>query len=329
MSSAETPEAARLELPPSGTALAYALLLHDSPNAQGIAEALVAAGFGVLTHRFGALGSLDELLGLARRLEAERGAPGLLVGHGVGALAALLAAPRLPSVRAVATLAAPAKAEGQDSSLQARLAEVLGEKGRAFLFLHAPGDEVVPVGHAARLYELARHPKSFVSLDGADHALSQWADARYAGRLIAAWAERYLDLDEARALAYREARASVARTEAGLQTRVSVRGFELVADEPVKVGGRETGPTPVDFVAVALSSCAAMTLRMYADRKGWPLEAATVSVRQRKPAEGEAQARFERSVVLEGELSDAQRARLLEIAERCPVHRMLAAAEVA
>ncbi len=326
----ETSQHARLLLPPTGRANAYALVLHESPEFGSLVEGLVAAGFGVLHLNVGALKSLAEVAALAEGLEPQHALPRLLVGHGLGGLAALLAAPLLPSVKAVATLGAPARVKGEGGGLvealgAASLEEALGDDERAYLFLHAPGDAVVPLEHAAQLYELARHPKSFVTLDGADHALSREADARYAARLIAAWAERYLDLDELREAAYSGERSSVARTGAGLATRVSVRGFHLAGDEPKAVGGGETAPTPVDYLAVALSSCTSMTLRMYADRKGWPLKAVTVQARQRKPNEGETATRFERVVTLEGELSAEQRQRLLEIADRCPVHRTLEA----
>lgn len=305
------PAATGLELPPSGHALAHALVLAERPVASALVAALAEAGLGVLRCAAEGLGASDVLECVSRLPPGA--APHLLVGLGIGGAAALLAAPQLPSVRTVATVGAEMRPEDETA-----LAAALSDGERAYLFLHAPAD-----AHAAELYRLARHPKGLLSLPGADHELSQEADARYVGRLIAAWAEPYLALAPARAAAYALERSSVARTGAGLRTRVSVRGFELAADEPVGVGGEETAPTPSDYLAVALASCAAMTVRMYADRKNWPLEAVTVRARQRKAAEGEKIARFERTVELAGELDDEQRARLLEIANRCPVHRLL------
>ena len=296
---------------------AHALVLSEERDS-GLADALERSGFGVL--RLSA--DPEDIL---TRVDALEPLPHLVVGHGALGALALEVAAGLPSVRAVATIGAAATPESEAAA---------AALGRPLLLLHAPEDVNVPVHDAARLYKAARHPRSFIALDGADHALSAARDAAFAGEMIARWAARYLDerpdetTDEAaddpsRAEAYRSARSSVARTESGLRTRVGVRGFALSADEPSSVGGTETAPTPVDYLAVALSSCTAMTLRMYADRKGWPLQAAVVSARQRKPQEGDAGARFERTVALSGDLDDEQRARLLEIADRCPVHRTL------
>ena len=196
--------------------------------------------------------------------------------------------------------------------------------GRALLVLHSPVDEVVSVDEAAEIFVAAKHPKSFVSLDRADHMLSVEADIAYAAMVIAAWASRYV---EASARPVEPPADGVVRAEetgAGkFQVRVHAGGAVLNADEPVSVGGLGSGPTPYELVGAGLAACTAMTLRLYAGRKGWPLAQASVEVRHEK-RKGETPADlFERSVCIDGELDAAQRARLLEIADRCPVHRTL------
>lgn len=384
--------AARLDLPPDGEPLAYALFAHcftctkNLRAAGAISQALVAEGLGVLRFDFTGLGqsegdfadtsvstNVTDLLDAAAFLEEEHAAPALLVGHSLGGAAVLLAAPHLPSVRAVATLGAPADlshvthlfdgalpeilAEGEArvhlegrpftvktaflADLAAhRLEPVLASLKRALLVLHAPADRIVGIDHAARLYAMARHPKSFVSLDDADHLLSEPADAAYAGRVIAAWAGRYLGLaqpDVKHPAA--DDNVVVARIERErFRTDVLANGFSLVADEPASVGGANLGPTPYDFLGVALATCTAMTLRLYADGKGWPLEATTVEVRHQRVHQADCAAcadeaprmdQFARRLVLEGALDDAQRRRLLEIAGRCPVHRTLEEGRIA
>ena len=167
--------------------------------------------------------------------------------------------------------------------------------------------------------------------------MTQEADSRYAGHIISAWAQKYVEA-KAEPSWYDDARDNrvAVRTEQGLRTEMLANGFGLVADEPLSVGGTNSGPTPYDYLAAALGACTSMTLRMYADRKKWPLEAVTVKVRHQKvhaeDSQGDAAGgkarkldRFERVIALNGSLDDEQRARLLEIANRCPVHRTLEA----
>lgn len=311
--------------------------------------------------------NVEDLVAAARFLEAEYEAPQLLVGHSLGGAAVIQAADVLPSVRAVATLGAPFDpghvrglfAESADEIARAGKAtvdlggrpftikkaflddlethhvqEVLGRLGRALLVLHSPLDETVGIENARLIYEAARHPKSFVTLDDADHLLSDEADARYAGAVLGVWARRYLSVDQPAAKAGppddNRVVARIGRDR--FRTEILANGHTLVTDEPASVGGTNLGPSPYDLLVAALGACTAMTLRMYADHKGWALDAAVVRLHHRKVHKKDCEAcddrkakvdHVERTLELSGDLDDAQRARLLEVANRCPVHRTL------
>ncbi|GAB4251589.1 MAG: bifunctional alpha/beta hydrolase/OsmC family protein [Deferrisoma sp.] len=343
----------------------------DLKGAVHLARALTERGIAVLRFDFAGLGestgafarttlagNLADLRAAARFLEAREGGPHLLVGHSLGGTAALLVAGDLPAVRAVVTLGAPAdplhatkhlvptegpafRIEGRPYTLDPGFVEDLRRHdvasavralGRALLVLHSPLDRVVGLEHAARLYQAARHPKSFVSLDTADHLLSAPADARYAAGVIAAWAERYLP--EAAGPGPEPAAVTVRTAAGGFRTEIAAGAHALVADEPRSVGGTEEGPSPYDLLLAALGACTTMTVQMYARRKDWPLAEAVARLRHErihaKDCEGCGDGgggmldRVERVVEFVGEgLSADQRARLLEIANRCPVHRTL------
>ncbi len=313
--------------------------------------------------------NVDDLIAAAGFLEEQLQAPSILVGHSLGGAAVLHAARRLPSVRAVATIGAPGEPshvlrhlessreeieqEGEAvvrlagrpfrigraflEDLEApRLEGAARDLGRALLIFHSPIDPIVGIENAARLYQAARHPKSFVSLDQADHLLTDEADARYVGAVLAAWAQKYVDLPPEPPPEEVVKSDRVVTTTAGdaFRTEVLAGGHALVADEPRSVGGQDTGPTPYELLAAALGACTGMTLKMYAERKGWPLEEVVVHLRHDKIyAEDEARCedeparldRLTRILEIEGPLEDAQRARLVEIAGRCPVHRTLEA----
>jgi putative redox protein len=200
--------------------------------------------------------------------------------------------------------------------------------------MHSPRDLVVGISHAADIYQAARHPKSFISLDPADHLLSKKSDSLYAGEMIGAWARRFLDLSPDIEILLHEAddRVTTRTGSGGFRTEMLVSGHPLVADEPETHGGSGQGPSPYDFLQAALGSCTTMTVQMYARRKQWPLEAAVVRLLHEKVHADDCVNceerdrkidRFERELDLIGPLSEEQRRRLLEIAEKCPVHRTL------
>ncbi len=218
-----------------------------------------------------------------------------------------------------------------------RLADDITALRRPLLVLHSPIDNTVGVENAAEILDHAKHPKSFISLDKADHLITEDDDARYVAEVICSWANRYTTGDltahsQPDFLIDAPESVTVVRTEQGFRTDIVSNGFALVADEPASVGGTNTGPTPYDYLLTALGSCTSMTLRMYADRKNWPLETITVrlthhKVHVRDCARCESEAGFvdhiDREITVTGPLDDDQQQRLGEIANRCPVHKTL------
>ncbi len=310
-------------------------------------------------------GSVADLVAASTFLETRFEAPSLLIGHSLGGAAVLCAAALLPNVRAIATIgspsdpshalhlfadateriqahgSAPVTIAGRTFNISdtlvndlraATVLDTVRSLRRALLIMHAPSDTVVPIAHAAAIYSAAQHPKSFVSLDDADHLLSTPRDAEYAAAVLNAWASRYLPEVPAEATAREDMGAQAwARTdrESGYRTALVVGGFRLVADEPVAVGGSDGGPAPFDLLSAALASCTSMTVQLYARRKQWPLEQAITRVSHSRIG-SPARDQFSRELELIGPLDAEQRLRLLEIAERCPVHRTLtSASEVA
>ncbi len=312
--------------------------------------------------------SAEDLAAAARALAARGMAPGLLIGHSLGGAAVLRVADEIPSARAVVTLAAPfdpghvthnfgdaldrIAAEGAaEVSLGGRpvtigrgfvedvAAAELGPRIRALklplLVMHAPRDAVVGIENATRIFTEARHPKSLVTLDEADHLISRPEDAEHAASVIAGWARRYLGLrPPAPPPGAPEGVTRVTEADPGgfLQDVAAGPKHHVATDEPEAYGGTDRGLTPYQFLAAGLGACTSMTVRMYARRKGWPLDRVAVDVTHDKVhaqdaggAGGEKVDMFRRVLTLEGDLSAEQRARLLEIADRCPVHRTLEA----
>jgi len=345
--------AGRLDLP-DGKPRAVVLVAHccsggnAGPAAAQFARAFSEQGMAVLSLDLAyaceklataAFSSVVNDLALAvAQLRSTVAAPSILVGHSLGGAAVLAIAARVPEARAVVTLAAPADA-AQAGDTGQRVVQVLREQiaalGRALLVMHSPDDEVVSFANAWVIFEAASHPKSFISLDGADHQLSRLADAAYAAGVIAAWAVRYLPVPGGPDTAEPALRDVVVVTESGARPygqRITAGGHQLIADEPAAIGGADSGPTPYDLLLAGLGACTAITVRMYADRKGWPLRQTTVRLRHQRIHAKDCAAcettlgqldQIERELQFEGELTDEQRARLMDIAERCPVHRTL------
>ena len=316
--------------------------------------------------------NVEDLLAAARALEKDYLAPSLLIGHSLGGAAVLAAAPQLDSVEAVVTIGAPATAShvqhlfaaarqdlARNDEAEVRIgartfpvkrqlledldrygdAAHLRELNRALLVFHSPVDSIVSIDEAAKIYQSARHPKSFISLDRADHLLSNREDAEYVAATLVAWASRYLGL------AAHEFERSFGTAPPVGQDEVLVaeldkkflRGLytaqhQAMSDEPKSAGGQDLGPSPYDLLLMALGSCTSMTLRMYANHKQLDLDNVEVRLRHDRVyaddcsnCDGNAAKieRITRTVKLSGDLSDEQRRRLLEIADRCPVHRTL------
>ena len=346
--------AGRLDLP-DGKPRAAVLVAHcfnggnAGPAVTQIARSFNELGLAVLSldlahapHADEKPASADDLVIAATQLRSTVAAPSILVGHSLGGAAVLAIADQVPEARAVVTLAAPADPAQAAGLVQIDLQaqrQRIATLHRALLVIHSPDDEVVNFGDAQVIFEAARYPKSFISLDGADHGLTRPADASYAASVMAAWTARYLpapprpDFGTLPAGPVRDDVVVVTESGAGpYGQRITAGGHQLVADEPAAIGGADSGPTPYDLLLAGLGACTAITVRMYADRKGWPLRQTTVRLRHQRIyakdcADCETKSglmdQIERELQFEGELTDSQRARLLNIAERCPVHRTL------
>ncbi len=312
--------------------------------------------------------NVQDLKLAAEHLASLGMAPSLLIGHSLGGAAILKVAGDIPSARAVVTIGAPFDPSHVAANFGCHIDEIR-EKGRAevslagrgftitreflddiagaemkpaihnmrkaLLVLHAPMDQTVSIDNAAEIFMAARHPKSFITLDNADHLLSKPADAEYAADVIATWATRYLDLPKPAApIGAPEGIVRVNEVDPNgfLQDIAVGPKHHVLADEPIAYGGTDLGLSPYQLVSAGLGACTSMTIRMYARRKKWPLEHVSVDITHDKihatdcdhcHTETGKVDQFRRIITLEGDLDADQRKRLLEIADRCPVHRTL------
>jgi len=312
--------------------------------------------------------NVQDLVLAAQYLTEHKSAPSLLIGHSLGGAAVLLAAGDIPSIKAVVTLGAPScpshvvhnfsssleqiKRDGQaevslagrgftitqdfvEDISQASLLPAVAKLKKALLVMHSPTDAIVGIENAGEIFSAAKHPKSFVTLDNADHLLTNRADAEYAAEVIAAWSARYLGI--------RQPAAPIGAPEGIVRsTEADPKGFlqditagplhHTLADEPITYGGTDKGMSPYQFLSAGLAACTSMTIRMYARRKRWPLEHVFVDVTHDKVHAQDCDTceatvgkvdQFKRTVHLKGALDAEQRQKLLEIADKCPVHRTL------
>ena len=311
--------------------------------------------------------NVEDLLCAVDFLRREHQAPAILIGHSLGGAAVLAAAGDVPEAKAVATIAAPADADhvihnfkadlsrieetgeaevtlaGRKFSIRKQFLDDVREQNlatrisslrKALLVFHAPLDQTVGIENAAKIFDAAKHPKSFISLDDASHLLARRSDALYVADVLAAWASRYIGSEVADDAGGDPENVTVTETGAGkFQQRVARGPHRLIADEPESYGGLGSGPNPYDFLSIALGACTSMTLRMYADKKGIDLGRVSVEVAHAKVhakdcaecAEGREGYidRFERTIHIEGGIAPELEAKIVEIAGKCPVHRTL------
>ena len=309
--------------------------------------------------------SVDDLLCAANFLKENYKTPTMLVGHSLGGAAVILAANQLEETKAVVTIGTPSAVQHVKSLLQSSIEEIkekgaaevniggrpffvkkefvddleeqnllgiVGQMRKSFLVIHSPQDQIVGIENAAELYQAARHPKSFISLDGADHLLSNEADACYVGDVIANWAKRYVEIPEPKELSTESHIVAYLDTSEKFTTQIKADQHRLIADEPKSFGGNDFGASPYQLVASGLAACTVMTLKLYAERKKWDLREVYCHIRHEKThledclncEDPKAKIdRFTRELELIGDLDDEQKQKLLEIADKCPVHRTL------
>lgn len=376
---------AKIDLPLKKAPFPFVLFAHvftgnkNLTASKHISRALTMNGFGVMRFDFTGLGesegdfsetnfssNVEDLEAAADYLAKHHEAPAVIVGHSLGGAAAIFAAGKIDSIKAVVTVGAPSYPEHVAHLMEGKLNEIETEgvaqvniggrkftikkqfledlqeqehKGviknldKALLVMHSPQDTIVGIENAANIYRLARHPKSFVTLDGADHMLSNKNDAYYAGSVITSWVKRYITFPETEKLeTHKEV---VVRLEGeDYTTEVQAGDHAILADEPVEVGGNDFGPSPYELLNASLGACTAMTLQMYARRKKWDLEEVKVhlsyskkDIYQEHQANPEASTsridHFDIELELTGNLNAEQRERLLEIAGKCPVHKTM------
>ncbi len=309
-------------------------------------------------------GNVEDLLSAANFLKTYYEPPTLLIGHSLGGAAVIFAANELPEVKAIATIGSPATLNHVTRLIQEEIKEINSKGiakvnigGRSFnikkqflddlhsrelkyvisrikksiLILHSPQDNIVEISNAEKLYTAARHPKSFISLDGADHLLSRRIDSGYVGELIGSWAMRYLEMPEPYILRS-DYKVIASLGEEGFTTNIKAGRHNFIVDEPVSFGGNDFGPTPYDLLSAGLASCTSMTIQMYARRKKWPLDVVETHVDHSKSHALDCKDcdsssakidTFNRKITITGDLDKSQLDRIIQIADKCPVHKTL------
>ena len=376
---------AKIDLPLKKNPFPFVIFAHvftgnkNLVASKHISRALTMNGFGVLRFDFTGLGesegdfsdtnfssNVEDLEAAAAFVATHYMAPSVLVGHSLGGIAAIFAATRLDSIKAVVSIGAPSYPEhvthlikdkrheieengcaqvdigGRKFTIKKQFLDdleaqehvpVIKNLDKALLVMHSPQDRIVEIQNAANIYKLAKHPKSFVTLDRADHMLSNKDDAFYAGNVIASWVKRYIVFPKVEKLD--TDKQVVVRLEGDdFTTEIQAGAHGIIADEPLEFGGNDFGPSPYELLNASLGACTAMTLKMYARRKKWDLQDVLVHLsyaktnryeeHQAQPEKSSSRIdRFERELELIGDLDEAQRKRLLEIANKCPVHRTI------
>lgn len=299
--------------------------------------------------------NINDLNSAANFLEKNYQSPQLLIGHSLGGAAVLFAANQIPSVEAIVTIGAPFGPDHVTHMFHGKMNEIqqtgkaqisiggrpfevkkqfiddissknaaanLSQLKKALLIFHSPQDRIVEVDNASKIYVAANHPKSFVSLDGADHLLSDKEDSQYVGQVISSWASRYLSIEKEESLTTKNSDAPVSVTINGedYTTHIYTQDHHLIADEPIELGGKNLGPDPFKLLLASLGSCTAITLRMYINRKKWDISQIKIDLSSSKEDEIFI---INRTLSFQGSIDEKQLARLHEIADRCPVHKVL------
>ena len=310
-------------------------------------------------------GNVADLVTAANYLKEHYKSPSLIIGHSLGGAAAIFAASEIESIEAIATIGAPSNPKhvkhlfqtsleeiretgmatvnlsGRDFTIKRQFVDDLETKSlpetvkqlrKPILVLHAPQDDTVGIKNAEEIYVAAHHPKSFVSLDGADHLLMRKEDSIYAGEVISSWAKRYINFPKEENIRSKHQVVASLDVEDGFTTKMKIGDHYFVADEPESVGGKNFGPNPYDFVSAGLAACTAMTIKMYTSFKKWDLEKVEVHTSYGKKyaddcenceVDGAKIDTFTREIKITGNLDDKQRARIMNIADKCPVHKTL------
>ena len=310
-------------------------------------------------------GNVDDLICVHNYIKENYTAPSLLIGHSLGGAAALTAASRLDDIKAVATIAAPASVNHVKDLFSHQIKDI-PEKGsisvdiggrpfiinkefvddfektdllktvknlrKPLLIMHSPSDKIVGIENAEELYLHAMHPKSFISLDNADHLLSEKEDSVYIANVIGAWVKRYFTTEENTMLSTdgEQIVGHLNLLEDNFTTQIQTKNHSLVADEPISVGGDDFGPSPYELVTAGLAACTVMTIKLYAERKKWPLEEVFVYITHSKKHANDLEESsgaidfIFKKLKFVGDLTSEQKFKMKEIASKCPVHKTLA-----